>query len=287
MASQAGRTENSMSLVNPGMVSGHVWNLPHGAGASNDLAAFWHALNDLVRRGDWQVRELGPVMGHPLPLLVRQVRADARCSVLVAAGFHGEEPAGPWGLLQFLASRRLRIADGLRLAVLPLVNATGFAAGRRFNDLGQNPNRGYGRGDLPRHRSIEGRVLRRHWRTLRRLGADGVLSCHEHREATHAYAYTYEPYKQPGAFSRALVQALGQHMPLHPDGLVDGCRVRGGVVYNQTDGSFESQMAVDGVPATACLETPGMRPFATRQRAQSQAIEAFIAQRAAAGARVR
>lgn len=271
-----------MSVSIPGMTGGHVWKRPRGAGPSNDLAAFWHALNDLVRQGDWQVRELGPVLGHPLPLLVRQVNANVRGSVLVAAGFHGEEPAGPWGLLQFLGSKRVRLADDVRLAVLPLVNATGFAAGRRFNDLGQNPNRGYGRGDMRRHRSLEGQALRRRWRSLLRLGADGVLSCHEHREASHAYAYTYEHLKRPGAFSRELVNALALHLPIHPDGMVDGCRVRDGVVFNRTDGSFESQMAVDGVPATACLETPGLRPFAARVRAQAQAIEAFVVQRTAA-----
>lgn len=265
------------------MDSGHVWLRPRGAGLSNDLSAFWHELNAVVRAGGWRVFEMGPVMGHPMPLLGRAASRPDAPNLLIAAGFHGEEPAGPWGLLRFLGSAQMRTTlELVNLAVLPLVNATGFAAGRRFNDRGENPNRGYSPGPDARALSVEGKVLKRHWAVLRRLGAHGVLACHEDRSVTRSYVYTYEPGRRPGPFSRSLAHALSRYSALHPNGTLNGCPVRDGVIFNRHDGSFESEMARQGVPATACLETPGMSPLAVRIQAQAHAIETFVLQRAKA-----
>jgi hypothetical protein len=158
---------------------------------------------------------------------------------------------------------------------LPLVNATGFAAGTRFNAEGDNPNRGFqGQGVL----SAEGRVLQQHANALVRAGRQGVLSCHEDVQAQHAYLYAFERRPQPGPATQVLLQANLQHFEVHPDGLVDSCLVQGGVVFNHHDGSFEDWLFSLGADFAACVETPALHAFERRVQAQADMLAAFVLQ---------
>jgi predicted deacylase len=255
-----------------------VWTLPAG-GASNDQAALDARWSALAGRDRWQADVLGTVGADALRLLRRPALVDGAPRLLIAAGFHGEEPAGVWGVLDFFERADAALLDRLDLAVLPLVNASGFRAGRRFNDWGENPNRGFG-GDGASDAaapSLEGRLLLQHAPRLRALGADGVLSCHEDvKQTRHGYVYSLERSDAPGAFSRALLTANARVFPVLPDGEVDGNPVRGGIVFNRYDGSFEAWMMEQGVARAACVETPGQAPIGERIAAQSAMVEAFV-----------
>jgi predicted deacylase len=225
-------------------------------------------------------------MTQPLPLW----RADDRPGVLahpsaqrllVAAGFHGEEPAGPWGLVRWLQSV---VAAGqawpaAALSLLPLVNRSGFAAGTRFNRWGENPNRGYGQAALvaKANPSVEGRVLQQHGALLHAASQGGALCCHEDSRASQAYVYSFEPATAPSARTRAVLAAGARHFGVMPDGAVDGCTVQGGVIFNHFDGSFESWMAEGGNRFAACVETPGQRDINARTQAQADMVQAFVA----------
>jgi predicted deacylase len=253
-----------------------IWQRAGGAGASNDLDAWRRELAACAQDGGWQLQELGPVLGQSLPLLrTGQARAGAP-PLLIASGFHGEEPAGPWGVIEFMRTLPEALAGQVDLSLLPLVNATGFAAGTRFNSQGENPNRGYGihaNGDLP---SIEGHRLIANVERLLPLAADGLLACHEDVGLCHAYAYTYERRPDPGDFSRMLVATAATHFDLHPDGVVDECPVSEGLVFNRFDGSFECWFSEQGVPLAACIETPGQHDFTRRVLAQAALMRAFV-----------
>jgi predicted deacylase len=268
-----------LKRVDPGRIGGHVWQRPRRAGASNDVAAFRAQLSALVGGTGWQAVELGPVLGQPLPLLMRSAAMPAAPRLLIAAGFHGEEPAGPWGVLRFLRSAPRALLAGAHLSLLPLVNATGFAAGRRYNDRMHNPNRGYGPDASAERPSAEGRALMRAAARLRVCAADGLLACHEDIDSESAYVYGYEPLARPGAFSRALRDELARHFPLPDAPMIYGDPVRGGIIFNRPDGSFEAWLSHAGARVAACIETPGRAPFAARVRAQAAVIQAFVAQR--------
>lgn len=253
-----------------------TWTLPDG-GRSNDAAALqarWQALRGAA---GWQAEVLGCAGDDAVTLLQRPAAQAAAPRLLIAAGFHGEEPAGPWGLLRFIEGADAALLDRVHLALLPLVNASGFHAGRRFNDWGENPNRGFGRqagGIAP---SREGRVLMAAADRLRAAGRDGVLSCHEDVQQTRfGYLYSLERADRPGPFSRAVLAANAHHFPIHPDGEVDGCPVRDGIVFNRHDGSFEAWAMELGVARAACVETPGQADIATRIAAQAEMAEAFV-----------
>jgi predicted deacylase len=253
-----------------------IWELPDG-GRSNDAEALQRRWQALCDAGGWQAEVLGCIGDDPITLLQRPARGADAPRLLIAAGFHGEEPAGPWGLLRFIGGAQSALLDRVQLTLLPLVNPSGLRAGRRFNDWGENPNRGFGLqagGIAP---SREGRVLIGQARRLAEAGRDGVLSCHEDvKQATFGYLYSLERAAAPGPFSRALLAANARHFPIHPDGEVDGCPVRGGIVFNRHDGSFEAWAMELGVARAACVETPGQADIGTRIAAQADMAEAFV-----------
>ncbi len=61
--------------------------------------------------------------------------------VVVTAGFHGEEPAGPLTLAEHLSDVvRYAKERGVGLRIYPCVNPSGFETGTRYNASGERPN---------------------------------------------------------------------------------------------------------------------------------------------------
>jgi hypothetical protein len=150
--------------MTPDKFQSWTWTLPDG-GQRNDIAALEAGGSRVLARGGWQRSALGLVGGDTLWLLERPARHPDAPHRLIAAGFHGEEPAGPWGVLRYFEAASNSELNAVHLCVLPVVNATGFRADTRFNAWGENPNRGHGRhaGAAP---SREGRRPTRYGRSL-------------------------------------------------------------------------------------------------------------------------
>ena len=256
-----------------------TWTIADGH-ASNDWKRFRDRLEAVAARRRFSLRALGSAGGKPLLLLRCGVAGDAAPPLLIVSGFHGEEPAGPWGVLEFLESASLELLSAAQLTVLPVVNVTGFSQGTRFNAWGENPNRGY-LGIPGENLSREGRILLDHQLLLVPAAREGLLTCHEDVLLSHAYLYSMERAEMPGELTRALLAANAAHFPLHPDGLVDGCAVNGGIVFNHYDGSFESWLMSHGIAYAACVETPGQQPIARRIAAQHRMIDTFVRKAAA------
>ena len=225
-------------------------------------------------RWGFETESLGRVGDDDLSLLRHSKHARGP-RVLVAAGFHGEEPAGCWGILHFLRSMD-PTQIGVRLSLLPIVNSTGIRVGQRYNSWGQNPNSGFCHtaSGVPEP-SREGELLLNALPLLLDLAADGFLSLHEDIEMERFYLYTFENRPEPGSFTTALVTAGSEFFEPVADGIVEGDECRGGVIYRQCDGSFEDRLFHEGVPRTACTETPGMLPLARRVAANGRLLEVF------------
>ena len=85
--------------------------------------------------------------GQVYPLLCLQTPGSRE--LVITAGFHGEEPAGPLTLLTHFG----QVADYARehdvaLRVFPCVNPSGFEGGHRYNASGEQPNNDFIRYEL-------------------------------------------------------------------------------------------------------------------------------------------
>ncbi|MBI5510509.1 MAG: DUF2817 domain-containing protein [Deltaproteobacteria bacterium] len=85
-----------------------------------------------------QVANLGVVGGIPLVALhfgCVDKRNPPKLRVLITAGVHGDEPAGPAAAMLFAQQLLLqpKLRDGVEFTIVPLINPTGLSAGTRVN----------------------------------------------------------------------------------------------------------------------------------------------------------
>src|SRR5205085_10126972 len=86
--------------------------------------------------------------GVVYPLM--RVRTEGRARLVVTAGFHGNEIAGPLTLARYLpeiVEHAWKREVGL--AIYPCVNPSGFDAHTRYNQSGEHPNNDFLRYILP------------------------------------------------------------------------------------------------------------------------------------------
>ncbi|MEL4012737.1 M14 family metallopeptidase [Dryocola clanedunensis] len=252
----------------------HIWPLKSMNSQSNDIALLQQLLKEESMRWGFKEVSLGQNDDAKITLLQAKGNDHTLPHALIASGFHGEEPAGPWGILDFLQNNSPQLLDTIALSFLPVVNFSGTSLGQRLNLAGENPNRGFTPGkELP---SSEGKILLKNQKLIFLSARDGVLCCHEDLPATQSYVYTFEAGALPGDFSLKLRDSLAVFFSTHPDGEVDGCQCRDGIIYNQRDSSFESWLVSLGVPVAATTETPGTKCFEQRIAANSAVIGEFV-----------
>lgn len=219
-------------------------------------------------------RKLGSVDGYPI-LLLTPNEHKTRPNILIASGFHGDEQAGPYGLLHFMRHHRVNA----NVSFLPLVNPTGMNKKQRNNSKNENPNRGF---DGTQELSEEGKILLKHDKLLRKLASDGFLSLHEDPDKTTFYLYTYERRKSPGDFSETLRACGSKWLNDTSMGVLKNQEssstkvLETGLVFNEKDSSYESYLFQNGVPYAACTETPGQIDFDKRVLINSDLVKTFI-----------
>jgi len=263
-----------------------------------EYAARWRAsLAGLADLGDY-----GTVVeaGQPFPLL--SASTPGRRSVVITAGFHGDEKAGPLTLLEHGADVVTYARErGVGLRIYPCVNPSGFEAHTRYNASGERPNN-----DFLRYELAPG-VWRDELRTgeafLRYVPADGAgmpketaaLAAELGRHAAPAaaldlhqdnfihgalfYAYIFGD----AADYRPMLARSGALVPVLRDSIVDsghepGSDVRadheGFIVCH--DGSITDHFHRAGVPWTAAIETTTETPLALAHEVNLVWIRGFI-----------
>jgi protein MpaA len=246
-------------------------------GTYRDLELAWKALRSTP---DLRVREVACV-GAPRTLLCVEVGDHMLPAIALAAGVHGDEPAGPWALLAYVAEGKLDPRYSYR--IWPCTNPTGFVAGTRESCDGLDLNRTFGRGGgSPEAKAIL-TANRDHVFAL-------SIDLHEDRDATGFYCYEYGG----AVLGRAAIRALDEAgLPVDPmagtfdlAGPLDdtACeRERGRIV---ADGALEAA-AIGGFSYNMLLarraarhaltfETPLRLPWERRLEMHGRAIGAAI-----------
>lgn len=245
-------------------------------GTYSKLVERWKRLRERGVR----VREVACV-GAPRTLLCAELGDHASPAVAIAAGVHGDEPAGAWALLELVESGALDPSFAYRF--WPCTNPTGFDAGTRASVDGVDVNRTFGRGG----QSPEARAIITANRD-RKFALS--LDLHEDADAVGFYCYEYGG----GDVGTAVVGALeAAGLPIDP--LVETfdtagplrdahcTRERGRIAADhRTEAallsglSYSLAIARNAARHTLTFETPSRVPWETRLAMMRTAVRAAI-----------
>jgi hypothetical protein len=254
------------------------------------LAKFNRELMEVSAEKGFWLRILGSIEGNKIWLVrTRDYYVPdydhKDLKLLIGAGWHGEEPAGPWAILEWLKRCDQTKLEKLDLSFIPLVNPTGFKKNTRAGVSGMRPNRGYcHQREMKEVPSPEDQILIDHVDLLRPLAQNGLITLHEDNVEKSFYIYTYEHGTEPGAFTVGLKKEMKNHFPKWLHGTTattsadrtEGLVIQEGVVFRLCDGAFEDWMFHMGVPKVATIETPGRYRLKRRVEAGVAIIDKFI-----------
>jgi len=248
---------------------------------------FTKEFNSVLSNNDFILKTLGHINNLPLYFLETANYNTENPSILIAAGFHGNEPAGVWASLWFAKNyHRMKLRQHINISFLPLVNPTGFSNNKRKNSFGNDPNRGFCHSEYPElskeELSEEGHILLKNSDRILKCAKNGFLSLHEDPDETKFYVYTFEKTQEPDRLSKVLLDVENKFFKPYPDGEIAGVNgepsgdiAHDGLILNEHDGSYEDYMFHRGVPMTSCTETPGKLDMSLRVKANVELIRAF------------
>ena len=197
--------------------------------------------------------------------------------LLICGGVHGDEIAGPLGILKFLEQCNYSDLYSVNLNFIPVVSPIAFMK-RRYS-YGQT-NCGF----VPTFKdklSVEGKVLMKNYSLLKQCAENGFLSLHETLDEKGFFLYFYgetseyqdalDERDEGKKFFHIVPSGTKTYEPNCPDGYI-----RQGIVHNMFDGSFEHRLSIDGVPICIVTETPGKESIENRITATVALISNFI-----------
>jgi murein peptide amidase A len=236
---------------------------------------------EAIRGKDLHLHELASgVAGRAL--LCADFGDPARPAVAISAGLHGDEPAGPWALLELMEARELDSSFCYR--IWPCINVSGFAAGTRVNADGVDINRTFdGIGTSPEARVVLAANRSRRFQLS--------LDLHEDCDAVGFYCYEYGG---DGIGPRVIATLESAGFPIDPldttfdlAGPLDDAhcvrehgRLVADALHEQTAlGGLSYSMAIsrDGAPRALTFETPSSARWQTRLAMQRAAVLSAIA----------
>ncbi len=222
------------------------------------LRAFKKAAGRWTRH--YTVEALGNARHQPraVPLLRLANARPQRGGLMLMAGFHGEEPAGPLMLLHNLHHILGSALDaGVPLSIYPVVNPYGFDNNLRTTVDGGYTNAGFIHDEDPTGAEVE--LLRR---DMARFKPRVFLDLHEDDRESRTYLYAFGDKR----LADELVHLMGRFIP-HADGPLshDGSLMApGGQIRDHHDGSAEDFMSHQGTVASFASETPARFHLAVR-----------------------
>lgn len=164
---------------------------------------------------------VGQVDDLPVYRLCLRGRSPTAQHWLLAAGMHGDEPAGHIALLEFLEQDARSLSGRIDLTVLPCISPWGYIHDRREDRQGIDLNRSFERDDVE--------SVRLYRQLLDGETFDLFLEFHEDWEFEGYYLFEV---RQDGAprLGPALIDAVRPHGPIHAHREVDGYPANGGII---------------------------------------------------------
>lgn len=258
---------------------GKKWFIEKRKCYSNNLDIFYGLLLRIVKEKELSIKTIGKIDGDKIYLLHNKIILG-NPSVLIVTGMHGDEPAGPWGLLEWLENLDKNLLNNINLFIIPLVNPSGFRLGNLRNKDGKNPNRGFVIGLEHNELSSEGKKILNEV-DFADMAKGGFLSLHEDYGPKDFYLYLWERSGKQGEFSKKMVDSCNGIFNKF-NGKTDGFQAKNGIIFGVDESLGESIDSIEyytfkkGVPFVACAETPRGYEIEKRIIVHRRVIERFI-----------
>jgi hypothetical protein len=252
-------------------------NLPDESNVDHNIDFLLEEILEIAVEKGFTIYKLGVIENDIIYLIERKVNPEFP-NLLIAAGFHGEEIAGPWGILFFLEQLDQKMIDNINLSIIPLLNTTGFRNGSRNNKWDENPNRCFLYPELNQiDPSKEGKILLDNIDMLIEKSRDGFITLHEDIDREKFNIYTYEKESKPSEFSYVLRNTMERYFECLPDeNDPEIGDMKDGIIFNHCDGSFEDFLFQKGILRSVCIETPGHHDLIKRIISIVDIINSFI-----------
>ena len=241
----------------------------------NDVKEYISLLKRAAKKHKYSIIQLGKTYQYPILLFKPRIPIETNKNILIVSGFHGDEIAGPLGVLQFLENTDNKIFSKANISFIPLVNPTGFRKNTRNNRWDETPNRGYvfSEENADIKPSREDKFLLKNIKEIIELGKDGMLAMHEDPTAENFYLYTCD-YVDKKLVSN-MVKIGKKYFGLLPQGNHNIGYVKNGTIYNALDGSFDHLFSLLNIPVFT-TETPGSQALTERTAATVDLINLFV-----------
>jgi hypothetical protein len=235
----------------------------------HDLSAFEARLAAVTGRGCLQVERLGWVGGWPLHV-VRWGARSPRLRVLVSAGVHGIEPAGPAAVLLFLEQMLdapEQYAD-VEVTAIPLVNPVGYHARTRGNADRVDLNRAFtGRPGVPREVALLRDVL----------GGPFDLGIDLHSSRSSGMRGYFALHRDALDLLAPAMRRFGERYPLLCEGTDRYVLDTDGVLRSSNNGTLKDYLADTGVRWAVTIEAPVLTPYPSQVRGSADVVHTLIA----------
>lgn len=221
---------------------------------------YFNKIDDLCDVKGFSIKtmyKIGPKRDFPLFKIILNSDRSARRNgtVCITGGIHGDETAGPFGLLKFLENYKPN-KDDPRLIILPVLNPFGFVNNCRTNQDGLNLNRHFFKWPSPRD-------VKKLKNLLRFEKIDLFMSVHEDDEERGFYIYQFG---QSRRIANKIIDFLRSKTKVCTKPLIYNHKAKDGVVCGAfNDGSMEEWVyKKKKAKFSYCLEVPDCLPLKKR-----------------------
>lgn len=231
----------------------------------------------LERIGWGKLTELGKVCGYPF-YVWHNTPSNARTSILISAGIHGNEPSGVEAILNLLEKRPtwLECAD---LTILPCLNPWGYEHNRRVNYKGYDLNRQWNPTEGWKVKNLT--EITFVLRILKKRRFNLTVCLHEDYDATGFYLY--ELSRRPNTFGKSIIQTVSRFIPIEKKQRIEGRLAQYGVVHRSVESMRQRKQWPEALyhfkhhtDHTITTETPTHFPIQKRVRAQLETVRAIL-----------
>lgn len=220
---------------------------------------------------DWKSETFFKTDDYRLLALTRTV-PNAEKRIYISTGIHGDEPAGPLGVLQMLQEHRW--PDNADIWLCPCLNPTGFPLNSRENAQGLDLNRQY--------LQPEAAEIRAHVAWLERQPSFDICICmHEDWESNGFYVYELNPDNQP-SYAKIIIDRVAEVCPIDMSPMIEGRPAANGIINPSVDPRSRPQwpeafyLLTHKTRLSYTVEAPSDFQLITRVAAEVAALRAVL-----------